>query len=179
MKPFPRLCRLNEMTRPQRAVAVAKDVIAQIKARRYRVSSGQYVKFGTIVEDSLSTYRGKSLRTALEEIDPRCCFVCAAGSAFVSAVRLFNEFDIVGFVSFDRRAESFLVRCIGKRNILLTELAFERGAPGLMIHEEEKIKFSRAIYDWAALFGKRYTKPEERLIAIMQNVIRNKGNFKP
>jgi hypothetical protein len=108
------------------------------------------------------------------------CGCCALGAIFVSAVERFNgvrvgvNMDSCRVFGFDDIKRP-LRRFFSAEQMKLIEIAFEVGG-GYFLHK----KFKPAELGLAARnFGFRYDDPEQRMVAIMRNIIRNDGEFKP
>lgn len=82
---------MKKLTKKQKMkIAIAADVIAQVKARRYVAETGLYI--GGL---DLSEEKGDLQCVIQKKVTRRNpCTVCGLGSAFISAVRLFNKFPI-------------------------------------------------------------------------------------
>lgn len=82
---------MKKLTKKQKMkIAIATDVIAQIKARRYVAMAGIYV--GDL---DLSEEKGDLQCVIKKKVTRRTpCTVCGLGSAFISAVRLYNKFPL-------------------------------------------------------------------------------------
>jgi hypothetical protein len=77
--------------RERQKVAIARDVIAQVKARRYIATSGTYISRLGIDEDT----KGDLQQIIKKKLTRRApCDVCALGSAFISTVRLYDKFQL-------------------------------------------------------------------------------------
>ena len=169
----------------KKAVAIAKDVIAQIK--NLRLMEGTYFQGDVIVPPSVSD--------AQDLIGPitKKCTVCGIGACFISSIRLFDEMPIrrlrlhrlrprfsdlpSELLSIDGDAiRSHLDRFFDGRDLRLIEAAFEcstglayrRGYPRIGLKEAER----------AQEFGERFESRRRRLVAIMENVVKHKGRFK-
>jgi hypothetical protein len=162
-------------------VIIACDVIEQIKLGRYYVQSGRYVSRDHIDAQLL---RG-SIKNNFDKINN--CQVCAIGSCFLSIVKFKNNvnFEEIGgswsdFV-YTKKFRDLLLSFFSAEQLVLIEIAFE-----------ESVRFGAAMWDTtvrgnmdyylrvkARKFGEKYPYPDDKLIAIMQNIIDNKGEFKP
>ena len=159
-------------------VAIAKDVLAQIAARKYRATCGVYV-------DGLKTEDVPG-ETQLQEIvagQRESCEVCGIGSVFMSAVRLGDNLtvgealSVAGYDSYvnesvmaDKVREYF-----APAQLALIETAFERGPVGI----SEDWHQDSAAPERAIRFGNRYRSATARLKAIMTNIVENEGTFVP
>ncbi len=166
----------------QKRVAIAKDVILQIKAEYYTAIRGTYIN----AELPWNTSRTEMApaREAFAEADN--CTVCAVGSTIVSGARLGNRvslFDLGvnanGFGG-DEARDKFFPRSMNR----LMEEAFEVDYdPKRQYHKaslaSERKPNTRTMQYRAEYFGEGFKTSDARLIAIMRNVIRNKGAFIP
>lgn len=159
MKPLPKL------TKAQKRVLIAKDVLKQIRARKYFAKPEIFAEVrnrNCIIEQSLITANNPA------------CDVCAAGAAIVSGIRLFN----------DQKSDTTYIRCwqgmgmcahfLGMRQSRLIEAAFEAGVGWTTKNEIGVRNFEACVK-----FYRRYPNNTDRLIAIFRNIIRNGGTFKP
>ena len=117
------------------------------------------------------------------------CKVCGIGAAFVAAVRRADDLTLHEFIAeqdaFDTRENplyrdsvmrKYLRRYFSARDVALIECAFEENDRHA-IHEG--IEPSHPDVQSAVLFGENFDTDEDRLIAIMQNIIDNGGRFRP
>lgn len=158
-------------------VMLAADVLEQIRIKRLKPISQQYIVGGI-------TY--KAGRNVAED----GCKACAIGAMFVCAVDKPNfKIDLVdGFpyseVSTDDHMEGvewsnmrdalssyFTVEQLG-----LIESAFECTMKRASAYFADVLTLDQ--FTKAQKFGRKY-KVANRMIAIMKNIIRNKGTFKP
>ena len=167
------------MTRRNRklCVAIAKDVIAQLRLERFRAKTGQYI--GVILDNSVynEDYHEalkESFQKHFKENKGTTCEVCALGAAFVSMVNIENKCSIDEVICqhnmFDRLEKHF-----GADNIALMESAFEGSC---MDNSPNGTNLSIDMLDVAGKWGNKYKDNDKRLRAIMLNVIRNNGDFK-
>ncbi len=164
---------------PKRRVAVAKDVLKQLRSKKYIAQTGTYLELeDTIVYDENSNsidLFDEAMREEkdLQEILPKVtCIVCAKGAILASKVNLFNKFQLNYDVDFDQRAGETTEEVFGMRQATLIEAAFEGWSTfDADINEEEGLK-CRALKE-------RYPEPLNRMRVIMNNIVRNKGVFRP
>ncbi len=181
------------LTKPQQRVAVAKDVIKMLNTKFLHAKKGTYFQFDSSVkivpeklDDLFSTIKRKQ----------DSCTVCGIGGCFAGMVDLGNKittksvigevdrveyFDEIG----DEDMRKYLRKVFTPRQLTMIECAFEMYAG----HHDGKdyakswgtkawdknVKDSHAADD----FGRNYANSNDRLIAIMENIIKNKGEFKP
>lgn len=148
-------------------MAIAKDVLAQLKAGKYNVITVNYLEMGMYDKDRINQ---KILQNAR-------CNVCAAGAAFASAIRLFDGFETAnGAAVFD--CETVLIRYFSKIQIAMIESAFMRsiGSPltRLVVKDTSHDDILKA-----SAFGAFYPSKYNRIVAIFKNIIANEGTFKP
>lgn len=167
------------LTKAEQRVAVAKDALQQLRLAKYIAETGTYVgeKFKlTIVDEPSFRFNDDDCIVGGSNWDDQAkpllrsssepCAVCAKGALFLSTIRKFNKATVGDIVS-----ENFTdtYKLFGKANMDLAEIAFERwscyGTDG------KKGK--------ARDFGYQYTHDHDRLVAILKNIIKNNGTFKP
>jgi len=144
----------------ERRVMVAKDVIAQIKAKRFFATEGTYVDAVDAIPDG--TRMDAPLRNILKKVPE--CHVCAKGAAFLSLVRLANTVKVGDVLDYyGEKVEN------GPENLDKVAWNFlEQFFPIDLLDEME-----RAFEDM--YHGYEIDDADERLTAIMQNVIDNDG----
>lgn len=78
--------------------AIAKDVVAQIKAGKFTAQRGAYITFqeNRKTGQCLETFVGEELQKVLPKIvtKQKPCTVCAIGSVFMSAVFKFDKYRV-------------------------------------------------------------------------------------
>jgi hypothetical protein len=158
------------MTRRNRklCVAIARDVLEQLRLKRYRATCGGYVSLDDIAYDHLEESFKDFFKT--KKVN---CDVCALGAAFVSLVNIKNECSVEDVLNNGMDRER-LESVFGCDNMNLMESAFEEGPMDGSDNENEDI-YS---LETAAKWGNQWHKHEDRLRQIMLNVIRNNGDFK-
>lgn len=167
----------------EKRVEIAKDVIAQVKANKYKGRCGEYIN----AEDLDNYLNGEyvSLQPILLEKD-YTCEVCAKGGLFLSTVRKRNKFEVSDLYDLPNNSYqivSELEDIFTENQLDLIECAFEgRLVMGscndnitLSDISDEPTKLAEKAFE----FYHKYTNDNDRLIAIMQNIIDNKGVFKP
>lgn len=179
--------KLAKMSPARKRVAVAVDVIQQIRANRYVAAVGNYISPLAGGElhgiDAVEFARKPDMR----------CEVCARGGMFLSMLNLFNNFDdlLRPRLVLDKETEFFPIE-----QVYLIECAFEgwdrkRAGDQYYMGSRDRIEFIEVGYNAYPKFYTEdlepvvlryiedYPNPEERLIVIMKNVIKNKGTFIP
>jgi len=160
-------------------VAIAKDALAQLKIKAYdAVSSNGYVCLYdenslSAAAESCELFTGKTAdKTEFNKfmdnfISPsKPCTICAKGAIFLSAVKKFNNFSLQRAVDEDLNdiASSEVQKIFGMQNADKIEEYFECQDE----YNDEGDKWSD-----------KYDDDNERLEAILKNIIANKGDFIP
>lgn len=174
--------KLEEMSREEAAVAIAEDVLKHLDAMD--ITQQTYVS-GVFPVDTATLTKDTQLQTVQDEI-LRNCGVCALGACFLSHIRLFDNItlndigygNLPAYIVDDSELEldvgfrpvfDTLAQYFDKDNLALIETAFECSA-GFWDGEVPK-------GEAAELFGRAYRKPKDRVRAIMENIIKNRGMF--
>lgn len=154
------------MNKAKQCVAIAKDVIKQLNAGMYDTSEKfTYLKINDILPPNrdLQSYFGGGKTATGKKRKPKPCYVCAKGALFVSYVRKYDgvkakdiRVDVVDGVHEESIVEP-LLSCFSEEQLDLIETAYE------------------GLYDWR----RKYPGRTDRLRAIAQNIIDNKGTFVP
>jgi len=163
--------KLSDMTKAEARVAIAKDVLRNL--RFLRICRGNYCTGMLSVHD-----KTEQIQDHVKEVQMKC-EVCALGACVISAARLFNHltfgeasdegFDGSWFNLHGDDVYRVLRPHFGGERCNLIEHAFEKG-----MHGHPK-RFREA----AAAFGEKYLDHHQRLRAIMLNIVRNQGEFRP
>ena len=154
-------------------VAIAQDVLAQIRLKRFKATPGTYVEvqFEEEDDDKYAAAMSASFQQYFKANKKTKCQVCALGAAFVSLVNIENKCSVENMMYNLKDLFERLERHFGQLNMGLMECAFERSSSNSRSYEYELI-------DMAVKWGSQYDDDTERLQAIMRNVIRNNGDFK-
>lgn len=191
----------NALPNNEKAVLVAKDVLAQVKANKYIAKTGSYISM--IFEND---FEG-SIKDNFDQIHQ--CKVCALGSMLMSSTHLGNILttkDLPNYPDADdlRRSDNvteLFSSIFTNKQLLLIETAFEsyskfwnetkrqikkRYEHTPFIYYEgsdryadgkEKLTFEETLA--CEMFNRKYPDDDKRLNAICRNIIRNKGVFIP
>jgi hypothetical protein len=186
VKPFSRL------TKAEKRVAIAKDVIDQIKLKTIRIASGEYC---TITLDG--SVKGKDeLQKAFQKGKVKECKVCAMGALFIGDILKRDNFKLNsgnftpgesgrfeedGFANvYSSTIEKKLDDYFTAEQLRLIEAAFEEELiSSSNTNLRDKNGFETPIVEKAVKFGKKYKTDRGRLIGILENLIKNKGEFIP
>jgi len=165
----------KQLTKAEQRVAVAKDVLAQIKQERYVAKTSVYVELSRSNED----LEEKPVKENIHKI--KKCKVCAIGSTILSIAKFKNtiDFDDVTNGGFSQRADSLLGTVFGKKQLALMEACFE--SLGSHPYARNTYNYTLPLEDRTKCinFYQDYRSQTDRLQAIMRNIIKNEGVFKP
>lgn len=159
----------------KKAIAVAKDVLNRLRRKKLNLRFGTYIRKGENYE-----YREEGdLQDCIDEVEQNCQ-VCLKGALILSKARLFNALpmkelqrilDLGGF-EMCYQIITLLTDVFDRRSIDLLEVTFEERRWSWTTGSEEEIES-------ALKFGKPYKSKEGIVRGTMENVIWNKGYFKP
>jgi hypothetical protein len=163
-------------------MAVAQDIIDQVYMQKFVPNSGSYLRF---LDTENAEYK-ESVKDNFEKI--RECHVCAIGACLLSAIKFKNSFTFADLEQV-KETEFFLhsdkvhklLSIFSPQQLLLIETAFERSEHGSKIARkiDEYVGTKISNIHEAERFGRRHEWDSNRMIAIMENIIENKGEFKP
>lgn len=166
----------KRLTKAEKRVQIAKDVIEQILAKKYSAVSGDYVSSTSMVPLN---------KEVLNRDNPKCK-VCACGSLILSAIRLFNRHTCPITTNGSHiKAMTLLKDWFSLAQLISIESAFEGWsniAHGNGFHPDMVNKLADKAKAWrdSSGFGNYEMKfSDEHIIAIMKNIIDNNGTFKP
>lgn len=149
------------LSKEKQRLAIAHDVIEQVKRQRFIGQGGSYVAF----ENILFAY--KKLQRKLLTSDMSCA-VCGLGAAIVSAIRLGNKLSLRPVI-YGLGPHAQLECIFDSYQLALIESAFEGDSFGILAFEDNR-PFKA--------YREKYPDNSKRLVAIYQNIIRNDGVFK-
>lgn len=173
----------RRMSKAEMRVAIANDVIIQLHRGTLQAKEGVWIqdsKLGTL-EDFVQ-FRSGSVDFN-EPVSPcnfvanaKSCKVCALGALFMSSFKLFNpniklKDGWEAWAIFEELDTSPLNKYFSPQALTLIEACFEDNNG---THD----------CDWdaqgiASAYANSFDDPSERLMAIMKNIKRNNGEFKP
>ena len=171
--------KLFEQASPaQKRVLIAKDVINLIKSGKITPMTGEWVYPSYKDESDDESFQKTFLKGNVED-----CECCALGSMMLSCTLFKNKVKVNevngGALDYPNLAHGHRKDVMGFRGVFpddqckLIEIAFECGygyyGPGN----------DGQISDRAVKFGNKYRTERKRLLAIMNNIVKNKGTFKP
>lgn len=171
----------------EKRVLIAKDVIAQIKAKRFKPKSGVWVqpvdaKNTRDIELDDEFNEDASVRELFLEKKIPACECCALGALFMSCTLYNNQTTVQDFVDevrfdFEEHVEvgkftNGLTRFFSRSQLKLIETAFEGGYGAF---RSPSAKTMANLVRWE----EKLPDDQKRLVAIMNNIIDNKGTFVP
>lgn len=184
---------MEEVTeRQQLRILVAKDVLESLKELTVKNGEGylqvEIDDFGDILNDS-----GEDSKVIAGKLKNKCT-VCALGACFLSLVYLDNDFDFldgmhsyldeIGEIKLThirlQKLNQRLLKVFSGRQLSLIETAFE-----CQMHNPTEdfvsntFKGDKTLLERAIKFGWSWHSSNERLKAIMENIIENEGEFIP
>ncbi len=155
----------EKLSKAEKRVQLAKDVIKQIGAKKFIPTRGAYLENSNsdLNSDIFSEKDyGKQVNELLKN---KKCKVCALGSAFVAGVLRANDMVCDTTYVAEGTMRDYLHKYFGFNisELFDIECAFE----GFLADGEIQN------------FYVNYPNKKENLLAIMKNIIKNKGKFKP
>ena len=185
----------KKATKAQKRVMIAQDVLAQIKAKRYVAEPGMWV-VPTFSENFCNTDSdpGKeSVQQLFASKEIESCNVCALGGLFMSCTNLnnhttYSQFnseseDIGALIGYEEGLSNELDVFFSKNQLTLIEIYFEDGEGYFSIDNETVdtgSRFYKSIdFDHVNSFNDKYQDDDDRLKAIMKNIVENNGTFVP
>lgn len=168
----------------EKRVMIARDVLAQLRAKKLIARSGIYVSpspvnsFGEC--EPLADGVPQDFREFMvAPVSPGAqCTACALGGIFACAVKFKNDVrtrEAAEVYSDDVEIKRYLDQVFSEAQLELIECAFERSNS----HAERQYDPDDEEIVTAVRFGKCFSTDEQRMTAIMKNIIANKGTFKP
>ena len=161
--------RFNKLSKMEKRVAIAKDVLEQIKIKKFKPAIGGYLNLDEPIEEEINI---QELLITKETT----CRVCAIGGIFASKVILGNKCD----TTLDRYDTGLdddimidnLKSIFSEKELRKIEYAFE----GFDVSYGD-MNFSDKECSKYETFFESFENTEHRLKAIMLNIIKNKGKF--
>ena len=167
--------RFDKMTDSQKRVTIARDVIKILEGEMLGITMKAQNMTYFITSASIYSHLTPELELRNALIGEQCT-VCALGAAFTGAVMRSNNLTLgklpCGVTNIIMR--QYLNQWFSTRTLLMIEAAFETNASFAWSPACSKQDARRA-----ADFGENFAKAHDRLIAIMENIIKNNGEFIP
>ncbi len=176
-----------EPTKEEMRVEIAQDVLKALKTKRINASHNGYMTADDEkLADLASAWEEEDLEALMklsqeEYSPPKACDVCAIGAVFVAAVDRHDALklsevyknSIDGDIGDDLMLP-YLNKWFEDSQLRLMEYAFENEFHGTNYDgpDDDVCKAAEAFYEF-------YDEPGDRVTAIMNNIIENKGTFIP
>lgn len=166
----------DAMAKAQKRVAIAKDVLAYLRAGKIKTDVPGYL-------NDVDLRNGEQVRDSLQATD-RACQACAIGACFVAANLRADDLEVRALCrngSWDDGMRDYLARWFSRGQLCLIEAAFECDAE-TAADQGVGDRLARRAEDFGLAHGNRCknrTRRTRRMRAIMQNIIDNGGTFKP
>lgn len=171
----------------KKRVMIAQDVIRFLDQERILAYPGTYFN---VPELSFGAMRKINKEIELCEVlrEVKECELCAIGGMFYSAVMNHNNLKVSDVYSIERlylgisdgifisglKLVDYLEKFFSRKMLRLIETAFEGDVVEDVFSDSDVPEVLAAI-----AFYNRYDDPKEIMIAIMENIINNNGEFKP
>lgn len=166
----------NALSPAEKRVAIARDVLAQLAAKRVIPKRNTWVGSARNEEDE---FERRYSRGALVAEDAPVCYACGIGACFISAVRLGNRFNLVsaGGLGADHMSR-VLSLFFSDEQFAAIEFVFEGGS-GSTHRSDMEWYFDPSEVDAFALLVNRQDSPSKRIRIICESIIANSGEFIP
>jgi hypothetical protein len=165
----------KRLTKAEKRILIIKDVLELIKLGVAKIKTGVYceIKKGL---DKLE--EGGQFNTYLKKT---VCRVCAKGALFLGHVDKFNNCEVVKDGSYNY---AYNIEATIRKKLLdnfshiqldMIETAFEKK----VMYDYTCLIRGRKLEEKCIDFGCKYRYPKDRLKAILKNMLKNNGLFKP
>lgn len=166
----------KKANKKRKIVLLAKDVIERINLKQLKATTGVVCR--------LENKRGVKSEDGIKEILPKVknCECCAKGALFLGYIGRVNEMkvgEIEDETSHNSAEMQKLLKIFDEDQLALIETAFEGSQVISRNSKKEWIDIDEDILDKAQEYFYDYPSPNKRLIAICENLIKNKGEFIP
>jgi hypothetical protein len=174
----------NKLTRSERAVRVAQDVIKQVTAGAIIPVDGIYISSERVSMPSPVPVSDWQEVIVQFDKDSGCCNSCAIGAVLLSKIRKFNNCptdhdDSVYDLESITENHDFVMKQLSEvfdiNTLRYMEYVFEGGDGGIF---SDGARITSDYHDRVIAFrAKRDNDERKIMIAIMQNIIKNNGKF--
>lgn len=160
----------------KKRVLIAKDVLAQLQARRIQTGRVSWIERLTLPENTENLELREVLRSA------PACSACALGALLLCTVRMHDAIEVDDLFDCGDVNEvtlfSYLRDFFSSVQLRLIEATYEQGS-GYVPWDDVGEDVTRDEIARAQRFSRQYRGKGARLRAIMENLIKNKGTFVP
>jgi hypothetical protein len=180
----------KKASKAEKRIMIAKDIIQNIKEKKYIATTGSWVGSKELVnlqekyEDADEENKHKhdlSLQELLISNKLNGCQCCALGSIFLETTRRNNKEKIsdlcVNAFELDSAIEcgtlkNGMDKIFSRQQLEMIEYTFEQSNGSFLIDDED-------IANKCMCFAEKFDSDKDLLIGIMENIVKNKGTFKP
>lgn len=157
------------MSKADKRVAIARDVIQQIKAGQFIMECGSWA-------EPCAPKKTKISQESLTVGQPLSCECCATGAMVLSSLRMFN---VAVFKEIEEKhVVSHLRKHFDEEQVKMIEHVFERGSGHLGFYPIDS-DISGRVSAFIRRYPTKRTNDDKMAIAIFKNIIKNKGEFVP
>lgn len=173
IKPIIKKVPFSKLSKANKRIELAKDVITQVKAKKYIATQMTYFDGYEIAEEAriLGSKDTDQLNKVLPKITCECCAKGALLMAGITKINHCSLFDIEQNSGNDDYILDKLKDIFISSQLHLIETAFE----GRIINDSDSYNDDEK----AKNLYLKYKHSDTRLIGIMNNIIKNSGTFKP
>lgn len=175
----------TKLTKAQMRVAVARDVLKRIRTSFYRPTKGAYVAVRrATLPVTISLKPDAQVKPLVQSLEGKC-EICAKGAIFLSTVLKYNDLKLGEVSNWSDLSSYYSIPALPHANIKPTnERLFSESQLELIERCFEGFLCDRVNGGWyrelcTAKVSGTASKNIAVLVAIMQNIIRNKGRFIP
>lgn len=159
--------KFNSATKAEKRVMIAQDTIERVKANNLIIKRGNFL-------ESSGLFFANEDASFKDFTNSNECTVCAKGALFCSFVGRVNAVTNLEAIRnnnwINDKPHQKLLEIFSKQQLDLIETAFE-GCSYLKQSTEKQHERAKSYYY-------KYNDTNKRLIAICENIIKNKGTFK-
>jgi len=163
----------KKASKPEKKILIAKDVLANIKSKKYIPFAGNYIIFIS------SVFKDNDVQKNLDTLES--CNCCALGACLISSTKYQNKLkfdDLNGLGAYDNNVWRQLKNIFTPREMAIMEYCFE-GIGGTKVAEDSFFyNLDKKTEQKCENFYYNYSNSTERLVAICKNIIKNKGFIK-
>lgn len=167
----------NSMSKAEKRVKIAEDCLERIKQKTYTPRTGSFIWYETRdVFKALNEDIQSSVNSSVQ------CQACAKGGLFLSYVGRVNNFNACDLEDRNRifdNEHTKLLEVFTARQLSLIEYAFENEQHLRRDINDNEISFKQNVIAKAKKYYYDYKESTPRMVAICENIIKNKGTFRP
>lgn len=181
----------KKATKAEKKVMIAKDVLARLKTGQYKANTGNWASFHNVDNkfDEWLDNNPEEASLQKEIIKGETCECCALGGLLASCVAINNNYSVddylnggleptfEGDINYGESDKTGLNKLFTQKELREIEFCFESGNGATSyhnIHLKDEAKREKLL-----LFSNKYDYYQDLLKAIMENIVKNKGKFKP